>query len=272
MSADPQLLFFLAGVMAALGVAAGFLAGLLGVGGGFIVVPGIYFCLTELGFDPAHTMHVAVASSFMMIVPTGFASARAHHGRGAVDFDILKNWGPAVLAGVGAGVVIASYLSGAALKYFFAGVTAMIGIYMLFGKARPEKEDHAMPRAAKLATGGVIGLVSSLMGIGGATLSVPTLTWFGMKMQRAVGTASALGLVIAVPSVIGYMIIGVGQDGRPPLSLGYVNFVAVLCIVPLSVLMAPLGAKCAHAMPKDKLRRAFGVFVLLISLKMFFGG
>ncbi|MCB1782945.1 MAG: sulfite exporter TauE/SafE family protein [Alphaproteobacteria bacterium] len=266
-----DLLLF-AAFLAALGVVAGFLAGLLGVGGGIVLVPGLSFIFAmmseRLGLEGVDLMHLSVGTSLAVIVPTGLSSALAHYRRGAVDFTLVGGIGAGVLVGVAIATFIARDLSGDTMKMIFA--TAIVGLagIMLINPAR-FKLAEAMPgRPMQALAGLVIGGLSSLIGIGGATLSVPYMSLHNTPMHRAVGTASALGLVIAVPAAIGFMIIGRGADHLPPFSVGYVNFLAWVCIIPISVSIAPLGVRVAHKVSVSKLRKVFAVFMILVALNM----
>lgn len=252
----------------ALGGVAGFLAGLLGIGGGAILVPGLYFGFQYLGFESASLMHVAVGTSLAVIIPTGLSSARAHAKRGAVRFDLVRQMGAGILLGVLLGTVIADYMPGAGMTMFFALALSTLALVMVINPARFSLFTD-MPRRLWMAVSGVvIGIFSSLMGIGGATLSVPWLTLCRVPMHAAVGTASALGLVIAIPAATGFIIIGWSVPGLPPFSLGYINFMAWPLIVPASVLAAPWGARLAHNMPVAALRKFFAGFLVMIALKM----
>lgn len=258
----------------ALGSVAGFLAGLLGVGGGIVLVPGLFYILSlaqvQMGFDPSHIMHICVGTSLAIIVPTGFSSARAHHKRGAVDFGLVRRIGAGVVIGVIFATYVANGLEGRTLKMIFASALPVFAALMIIGKKKFEgTQEQAQPAQIQSRIAGVfIGLVSSLIGIGGATLSVPYMSMNGVPMHRAVGTASALGLVISIPASIGFMVIGYGQMNLPPLSVGYVNILAWACVIPVSVLIAPLGAKVAHNIQVKPLRIGFAVFMILVALNM----
>ncbi len=255
-----------------LGAVAGFLAGLLGVGGGIVLVPGLYavFSLlqSEMPYDSAYLMHVCVGTSLATIIPTGLSSARAHHKRGSVDFSLVQMIGPGVLVGVVCGSWLAGVLDVSAMKMIFAGALLILSGIMILGGGRLQIDPAYLRRPFTLISGGVIGCVSTLVGIGGATLSVPYMNAHNISMHRAVGSASALGLVIAFPASLGFMIIGWGLDGLPPFSLGYVNVLAWVCIIPVSVFSAPVGAWVAHKVSVSKLKFIFAIFVLIVALNM----
>lgn len=252
----------------ALGGVAGFLAGLLGIGGGVVLVPGLYFGLKYLGFESDALMHVAVGTSLAVIIPTGLSSARAHWKRGAVRLDLVKQIGPGILLGVAAGTVIAKYMPEEGMTLFFAFALSVLALVMVINPARFSPFTD-MPRRLWMAFSGVvIGIFSSLMGIGGATISVPWMALCRVPMHTAVGTASALGLVIAVPAALGFIVIGWAAPGLPPFSLGYINFLAWPLIIPASVVAAPWGAKLVHSVSVDRLRKFFAGFLVIIALKM----
>lgn len=258
-------------ILIGIGGIAGFLAGLLGVGGGIVLVPGLYYSLTALGYSTDVVMHMAVGTSLAIIVPTGFSSARAHHQRGAVDMDLVRRIGIGVVAGVAMGTCIAGFISGTALKGVFAVAIMMMAFIMLLDPARHRLSDHVPGQPWAAGAGGIIGGLSTLIGIGGATLSVPFMSMCNVAMHKAVGTASALGLVISIPATLGFILIGWDVAGRPPLSLGYVNFAAWAIIIPVSILAAPWGVHVAHKVSVGRLRRIFAVFMFLVAGRMLWG-
>lgn len=267
---DISLLFLWVPLLAVLGLVAGFLAGLLGVGGGMILVPGLFFSLEALGFSSAYTMHIAVGTSLAIIVPTGLSSARAHAKRGAVRPDLVRLIGPGIIAGVAAGTLIAARISGDDLRLVFAVSLLVLAALMTLDPQRFRLADSLPPRPWPALAGGVIGLLSTLMGIGGATVSVPYMTLYRVPIHQAVGTASALGLIISIPAAFGFILIGWGKDSLPPFSFGYINLLAAAMIVPFSVLAAPWGAHTAHRVSVVALRRAFAVFLMIVSLRMLY--
>ncbi len=261
-------------MLLSLGVVAGFLAGLLGVGGGIVLVPGLFYILSivqaDMGFDPSYIMHICVGTSLAIIVPTGLSSARAHYRRDAVDFDLVRRIGVGIVIGVLFATYVVGGFDGRTLKMIFAGALPIFAALMVMGRAIFQTDgarESASPVRHGLA-GVLIGTLSTMIGIGGATLSVPYMSMSGVKMHRAVGTASALGLVIAVPASVGFAVIGWGQANLPPLSIGYVNIMAWACVIPASVLVAPIGAMVAHKIQVKPLRIGFAVFMVLVSLNM----
>lgn len=263
----PEWIVLLAALMA-LGGVAGFLAGLLGIGGGAILVPGLFYIFTAPGFEDTALMHMAVGTSLAVIVPTGLVSARAHMKRGAVDFDLVRQIGPGIIAGALAGTVLADHLAGETLKIIFAAAIIFLAMLMVYDPSRLFNFERGLHQPFAASAGGVIGLISTLIGIGGATLSVPWMSMNKVAIHRAIGTAAALGLVIAVPAAIGFVVIGWGEAGRPPFSLGYVSAPAWAAIVLVSALAAPLGAATAHNVPVDLMRKGFAMFMVVVATVM----
>lgn len=260
------VLFTLA--LASVGCVSGFLAGLLGVGGGIVVVPVLHIVLSALGYDLDVIGHVAVGTSLATIVPTAVQSMRTHMAKGAVDRDLLRFWAPFVVAGVVLGILAARVLSGEDLTMVFAVIGIAVALHMSFTPEGTHLKDGLPGRPVQglLATG--IGFFSTLMGIGGGTLTVPTLSLCNYPVRRAIGTASVIGLIISVPGAAGFVFNGWGEDGLPPLSLGYVNLPGFVGIVATSLFFAPLGARTAHRMNVAWLRRVFGLFLGITAVRM----
>lgn len=268
---DPGQWLVLLAALATAGVAAGLIAGLLGVGGGIVVVPVLYQVYTFLDVPEQVRMHVAVGTSLAVIVATGFSSARAHWRRDNVAVPVLWHWGPWIALGVLAGSAVAAVVDGKALTALFAVVALIVALRLAFGAEDRPIRDRLPPAPLSQAIAVLIGVFSALLGIGGGTFSVPTLSVCGTPIKRAVGTAAALGLIIAVPGTIGFAVGGWDVPGRPPLSAGFVHLLSFAAIVPASVLAAPWGARIAHGVRPETLRRAFAVFLLLVSLRMAVG-
>ncbi len=256
--------------MLATGSVAGVLAGLFGIGGGIVIVPVLEAALGFVGVDPAIRMHVAVGTSLATIIPTSVSSARAHHQRKSVDVDIVKRWGIFVLLGALLGAWIASQVHSRVLAMVFATLALLVAIKMgLMPESRNLTEEVPRgPAVAVIPT--AIGCFSSMMGIGGGTFSVMTLTLFNEPIHRAVGTAALFGLVISLPATIGFMVAGWGDARVPPASLGYVSLIGFACIAPATVLAAPLGAKIAHAFSGRRLSMLFGAFLVIASIRLFY--
>jgi uncharacterized protein len=259
----------LAAAMLLTGGIGGVLAGLLGIGGGIVIVPVMEAALSYLGVDEAIRMHVAVATSLATIVPTSIASSRAHHRRHSVDVALVRRWAIFVLVGALAGTAIASQVHSRVLSAVFAVMALVIAVKMILpleGRTLAAE----VPRGPLVpAIPAVIGALSSMMGIGGGTLSVATLTLFNEPIHRAVGTAALFGLVISIPGTIGFMVSGFGDPRLPPGSFGYVNLIGFACIAPTTILAAPIGAAIAHRLSKRRLGALFGVFLLVVSVRMF---
>ena len=250
-----------------LGIVAGLLAGLLGVGGGIVIVPMLVFAFGRAGFAPESIMLLALATSLGSIMFTSVSSALAHSRRGAVDWQTVWRISPGILLGTFAGTYVAVLLSRRFLQIFFVVFLTYVAVQMLRG-TRP-RASRTLPGPWGMgAAGGVIGLISSLVGIGGGTLSVPFLVWHNVEMHRAIGTSAAIGFPIAVAGCCGYLINGLGATGLPPHCLGYLYLPALFPLVVCSMLTAPLGARIAHRLPVSRLRSAFAVLLICVGIKM----
>lgn len=271
MDLDFSAMAALAAALGTAGIAAGLLAGLLGVGGGIVIVPVLYHAFPLIGAAPGPVMHAAVGTSLATIVATSIASARAHYRRGGVEVGVLRALGPWVVAGVVCGTVIAGLVRGAVLTALFAVMALAIAANLALGREGKRLRDGLPGTMGRAGIGGVIGGVSSMMGIGGGILSVPALTACGYPIRTAVGTAAAIGLIIAVPGALGFVITGLDVPGRPPFSLGYVNLPGLALIVPATTLAAPWGAKLAHTIRPAILRLAFAAFLVVTAARMLAG-
>jgi len=268
--ADPWFYAGFASVLLVTGAIAGVLAGLLGVGGGIVIVPVLFLLFPLLGVEPSVTMHLAVGTSLATIIPTSFMSARSHHRHGGVDFDLLQSWGPAIFIGVVIGGSVGGVVKGEVLTLVFATVAVLVAANMTLRKEGMILAKTLPSGVLRHASGLIVGMFSVVMGIGGGTLSVPILTAFNYPIRRAVGTASAIGLIIALPGSAAFILSGLNNPGLPPASLGYANLVGFALIVPATMLMAPVGVKIAHTINPANLRKAFAFFLLLTSLRMFY--
>jgi uncharacterized protein len=260
---------FAAGLLV-IGAISGVIAGLFGVGGGIITVPAMAFTLQALGYDADIVMHVAVGTSLATIIGVGSASARAHNSHGAVDWALLRLWAPALIISALLGGIMAGLYSGDVLRIIFGVMAMFIAVNMILPVQRRMMERLKASPTTNRISAFLIGYVSSLMGIGGGSLSVPTMVAFGYPAHTAVGTGSALGVVLAVPGAIGFMISGWGEMGLPPLSLGYVNLAAMLLIGGVASLTAPIGAGLAHRLDQKQLKRAFAAFLIIVGLRMIY--
>lgn len=262
-----SLLPLIAGLLAA-GFIGGIMAGLLGVGGGIVMVPAMGLAFEFMGYDAEVYHHVAVGTSLAIIISTGYISARAHFNKGVVLMDVLKVWGPFIMVAALLGGLSARIYSGDALRLIFGGVAVFLALNVVLPIQKRLMSKLGGSGLTNRITAAFVGYISALMGIGGGSLSVPTLAAFGNPMHKAVGTGAALGVLIAIPSAIGFVVSGWTVEGRPPLSLGYVNVPALLIIGLSAGLAAPLGAALAHKLEKAQLERAFAVFLLLVGLRM----
>ena len=266
---SPGILTLLAGGLVVTGAIAGVLAGLLGVGGGIVIVPVLYILFEILNLPDHIAMHLAVATSLATIIPTSISSARAHHRRSAIDVPLLRLWAPMIFIGAAIGGVLSRFLDSSSLTLIFALIALLVSINMVLPKIIVVADRLPNGVITRSTIASVIGVLSALMGIGGGTLSVPVMTLFSMPVHRAVGTASAFGLVIAVPAVLGFIWSGWGVDGRPPYSLGYVSVPAAVMIFSTSVFCAPLGTRLAHSLDSTRLRQVFAVFLFVSAVRMF---
>jgi uncharacterized membrane protein YfcA len=258
----------LALMLIAAGLVAGTLSGLLGVGGGIVVVPALFHVFGRLGIAPDVRMHAAVATSLATVAVTSFRSARSHHQLGSVDTKILADWGLSVALGSALGTVLVAALGGRALTGVFASIALAIAAYMAFGRPQWRLADAPPAGPGRFAVAGFVGFVSAMMGLGGGTVGVPTLTLFGVPIHRAVGTAAGLGAAIAIPGAIGLAVAGIGVSGRPPGSIGYLNAIGFALIVPTTWLAAPVGARFAHAISRTALRRGFALALAIVAYRM----
>lgn len=253
-------------ILLATGALAGFLAGLLGIGGGLVIVPALLVLLA--GRIPEYAMHVAVGTSLASIVFTGLASVRAHHRRGAVDWPIMGRLTPGLVLGSALAAAIAAALSSVALTGIFGVFCLLVAAQMARGSGSADGAGKA-PRTPELVGAGTaIGTVSALVGIGGGSLTVPYLSWRGVPIHRAVATSAACGLPIAVAGALGFVVTGWAIAGRPMPGVGFVWLPALLAIVVTSVPFAPLGARAAHALPTAMLRRVFAGFLALMGINL----
>jgi uncharacterized membrane protein YfcA len=261
----------LATALLATGLVAGVLAGLLGVGGGIVIVPVLYHLFTLLGIDESVRMHVTVGTSLATIIPTSLLSSRAHRQRGSLDMALIKRLMPSVIAGVIAGSVASRFLSGASLTAVFASMALLVAIHMAFKRDGLALRDGLPGAVGTAMIGSGIGGVSTLMGIGGGTLSVPILNALRVPMHTAVGTGAMLGMVISFPGAFAFVLNGLDVPLRPPFSLGYVNLLGMAIIVPATMETAGWGATLAHRIDAKRLRQVFATFLALTAARMFYG-
>lgn len=254
----------------ALGSVVGLLAGMLGIGGGLVVVPALVWLLPKAGIESSLVMHIALATSLASIVLTSGSSARNHFRLGNVDFSIVKSLAPGVVVGGLGGSVIAELVPTELLPKIFAVIVLMLALQML-RSMRITRQGTMPGPIGTICSGGVIGVVSSLAGIGGGSLTVPYLNWHGVEMRRAIGCASLSGAMIAIAGMLGFIVAGVGDEALPPMSIGYVYLPALFGIVMTSMVTTRYGAALVSRLPTATLKKIFAVFLLFISMKMFLG-
>ncbi|MDC8753948.1 sulfite exporter TauE/SafE family protein [Erythrobacter sp. sf7] len=251
------------------GAAAGFAGGLFGIGGGFVVVPALMFLLPMLGVAPDHIAHVAVGTSLATIIFTSIRSTSSHARRGSVDFDLLKGWAVWVVLGTAIGTVFADLVSGALLAVIFGTGVLAFAVYFLLPARQGEPLFAALPSGLpRVGIASALGAFSTLLGIGGGTLTTLTMTVCGTPIHRAIGTAAGMGAVIAIPATIGFVLIGLGESGLGWGALGYVHLPAAVVLIATSVAFAPLGVAAAHMLSPAILRRVFGLYLTFIGVLM----
>ena len=248
----------------------GFLGGLFGIGGGLITVPFLYYIFNSIGIDQQYLMHLAVGTSFAIIVPTSAVSVLTHHKYNAVDFNIVKNYGVFVILGVIVGTIFAASLKTKSLVLFFSIIILFLGIYLLLLKEKEKDLIIEMKLTLKIILGFIVGFISAPMGIGGAVMNVPILKFFGYSINKAIGSAAAIGFLIALFGAVGFLISGSYLKTNLPLSIGFLNIPAFLIFIPITTFMARIGARTVHRIDKNKISKFFGIFLLLIAAKFFY--
>ncbi len=268
MGIDPLLV----AELAALGICTGFLAGLLGIGGGMVMVPFLSFFLSARGVGPELAVKMAIATSMATIVFTSISSVRAHHKRGAVRWDLVRTLAPGIVAGSLIGSMgVFAVLKGSWLAIFFAGFVGFSASQM-FRNRKPQPSRQMPGPAGRFGAGAGIGFISGLVGAGGGFISVPFMVWCNVAMHNAVATSAALGFPIAVANVAGYIASGMSVTGLPEGAFGYLWVPALAVISICSVFTAPMGAKAAHALPVDKLKKVFASVLFLLAGYMLYKG
>ena len=256
--------------MALTAIPVGFVAGLFGIGGGLITVPFLYYIFGQLGIDQQYIMHLAVGTSFAIIIPTSTVSVLTHHKFNAVDFNIVKNYGIFVITGVIIGTIFAATLKTKSLVLFFSIVILFLGIYLLLIKEKEQNIVSEMKLYLKIILGVIVGFISAIMGIGGAVMNVPIFKYFGYSINKAIGSAAAIGFLIALFGAIGFLISGSYLNTNLPLSIGFLNIPAFLIFIPITTFMARLGARTVHKIDKNNISKIFGFFLLLVAIKFLF--
>lgn len=257
-------------VLAISAAVAGFMAGLLGVGGGIIMVPALYYAFTVLDFDLATRMHLAVGTSLAIIIPTSIISTKTHMEYDAVDFKMVKSFGLFILIGVILGTFLAVNLKTPTLILFFSIFAFMVGLFFIFLREKLVENPKTISDIIKNISGIVIGFISIPLGIGGGSLMVPFMRTFGYDIRKSIGTAAAVGFLIAISGTI-TMIIGgkIINNINTPFSVGYINLLGFAVFVPVTMIMARLGAKAVYKINKKLLSKIFGIFLLIVSVRSF---
>lgn len=249
------------------GAFVGVLAGLLGVGGGLVIVPILVFAFSMQGVSPEIIMHLALGTSLASIMFTSVSSFMAHHKRGAVNWSIVRRIVIGILTGTFIGSCFASLLSTDILKVFFVVFLYFVAYQFLTNrKPKPSRELPGIP--GMFAAGNIIGFISSLVGIGGGAVSVPYMVWCNVPVHRAIGTSAAIGLPIAISGTVGFLSNGWGNQSVPDYSLGFIYLPALVGIAAISVLTAPVGARLAHSLPVDKLKKIFAFLLIVVGTRM----
>ena len=257
-------------VLSAAAAVAGFMAGLLGVGGGIIMVPALYYAFTVLDFDIVTRMHLSVGTSLAIIIPTSIISTRTHMEYNAVDFKMVKSFGIFILLGVIAGTFLAVNLKTPALVLFFSIFAFIVGLFFIFIREKIMENPKKISNFVKNISGIIIGFISVPLGIGGGSLMVPFMRTFGYDIRKSIGTAAAVGFLIALSGTI-TMIIGgnIIDNVNSPFSLGYINILGFIVFVPVTMIMARIGAKAVYKINKDLLSKIFGTFLIIVSIRSF---
>ena len=257
-------------VLAISAAVAGFMAGLLGVGGGIIMVPALYYAFTVLDFELATRMHLAVGTSLAIIIPTSIISTKTHMEYDAVDFKMVKSFGIFILLGVIAGTFLAVNLKTPTLVLFFSIFAFMVGLFFIFLREKLVENPKAISNIVKNISGIVIGFISVPLGIGGGSLMVPFMRTFGYDIRKSIGTAAAVGFLISLSGTITMIMGGKIIDNiNTPFSVGYINLLGFAVFVPVTMIMARLGAKAVYKIDKKLLSKIFGTFLLIVSIRSF---
>ncbi len=253
-------------LLLAIGGFAGVVAGLLGVGGGIILVPAFFYAFSGLGYHGPDLMQVCLATSLATIIVTSVRSVLAHNRKGAVDWGILRGWAPGIVVGAIIGVLAVAQLRTPALQAIFGTLALVVAFYLGFGRSDWRLGPEMPKGAVRAALSPLVGFLSVLMGIGGGSFGVPLMSLYATPIHRAVATAAGFGVVIAVPSVAGFLMTPV--NGAPPYTIGAVNLPAFAVIIAMTLITTPWGVRLAHAMDPKPLKRVFAVFLALVAVNM----
>ena len=251
-------------------IPAGFAAGLFGIGGGLITVPILFYIFSTSGIEPGYLMHLAVGTSFGIIIPTSIVSVMTHHQHKAVDFNIVKGYGIFVATGVILGTILAASLKTKPLILFFTIVVYFLAFYLLFLKEKEENLDVKISLPSRIIAGIVSGFISAPMGIGGAVMNVPILKFFGYPINKAIGSAAAIGFIIALCGAIAFCFSGSILNVKLPLSIGFINIPAFIIFIPITIIMAKIGASTVHKMKREIITKLFGLFLIIIASRFLY--
>lgn len=263
-----SLLLQMVAFLVVIGAGAGVLAGLLGVGGGIVLVPAFFYAFSALGYGSAYLMQICLATSLATIVVTSTRSVLSHNRKGAVDWSILRGWAPGIAFGALVGVLTVAALRTDTLQLIFGSLALLVGLYLGLGRTRWRLGSEMPGPGLTAVLSPVVGFLSVLMGIGGGSFGVPLMTLYGRPIHRAVATAAGFGVLIAVPSVLGFFLVEIPPEVRPPLTLGAVNLAGFALVIATTLVTAPLGVRLAHATDAARLKRIFGVFLIAVALNM----
>ena len=267
---DLNQIIFIISAMAISAVPVGFMAGLFGIGGGLITVPVLFYIFNSIGLDQSIIMHLAVGTSFAIIIPTSISSVITHMKYKAVDFNVVKTFGIFVVLGVILGTIFAANLKTSGLILFFSIMTMIFSIFFLISKEKNNPVKKKINLLIKFLCGFTSGFLSAQMGIGGGIINTPILKMFGYPINVAIGCSAAFGFLISLVGAFGFIISGKYLNIEAPLSFGFVNVPAFLIFVPITTLMAKIGAKTVHKFNKKIIGKLFGIFLLFVSLRLFF--
>jgi len=267
---DQNQIIFIVTVMAASAVVTGFMAGFFGIGGGLIMVPILFYIFSFAGIEQAFTMHLALGTSFSIIIPTSIISTMTHMKFKAVDFSIVKTFGAFVAIGVVFGTVLAVSLKTSSLVLFFSIMTMLFSLYFLTAKEKINPKPRKINLIYRVICGFLSGFLSAPMGIAGGVINTPVLKVFGYPIKVAIGSSAAVGFVIALIGAIGFAVSGSYLNVKVPLSLGFINIPTFLIFVPITMFMAKIGAKSVHKFDKKLIGKLFGIYLFIISCKLFY--
>ena len=267
---DQSQIIFIVTAMIASAIATGFMAGFFGIGGGLIMVPILFYLFNFSGMEQAYVMHLALGTSFSIIIPTSIISTMTHMKCKAVDFDIVKTFGVFVAVGVVCGTIFAVSLKTSSLVLFFSIMTMIFSIYFLTAKEKINSTPRKIRLSYRVVCGFLSGFLSAPMGIAGGVINSPILKMFGYPIKVAIGCSAAVGFVIALIGATGFAVSGSYLDIKAPFSLGFINIPTFLIFVPITMFMAQIGARTVHKFDKRLIGKLFGIYLFIISCKLFY--